>query len=290
MRNGSDDDRTWGAFGAPPSVGVPESLDDSPFALGELVAALRRPADVAPGVAAAVTAASRRAPAPLVGVPGTRPARAADRRTFGDRRRATRDRRLAAVEADAGTPDASPAAPLPRAWRWFTSPRAVRVTPLGALAAAGIAVAAVFGLRRDAERREPDVARSSDSSPVTGEFAAARRDDAAAQVASQAPSTAHPRDTVVVTRFMLVAPGAKQVTLVGDFNHWDQQATPLVPVAAPGAKNGVWTVDLPLAPGRFSYAFLVDGQRWVADPTRPRAVGDDFGRPSSAVTVGGGEA
>ena len=41
-----------------------------------------------------------------------------------------------------------------------------------------------------------------------------------------------------------------------------------------------------LPPGRYAYAFLVDGQRWIADPAAPPAVGDDFGRPSSVVTVG----
>ena len=75
MRNGSDDDQTRTTFGPGPfgdvaSVGVPDS-DDDVFALGELVAALRRPADLGPGVDAAVMDAIRLAPAPLVVVPGT---------------------------------------------------------------------------------------------------------------------------------------------------------------------------------------------------------------------------
>ncbi len=45
---------------------------------------------------------------------------------------------------------------------------------------------------------------------------------------------------------------------------------------------------MPLAPGRYQYAFVVDGRRFVADPAAPRAVDDDFGQPSSVVTVGGG--
>ena len=153
------------------------------------------------------------------------------------------------------------------------------MTPLGALAAAGIAVAAVLGLRRDGNPRGSDLSASPGDRPsATGEFAAVHAP----------PASLAPRDTVVVTRFVLVAPEAKQVTLVGDFNEWDRQATPLQRVAAPGSNHGVWTIELPLAAGRYSYAFLVDGQRWVADPTHPRVIGDDFGRPSSAVTVGGG--
>lgn len=284
MRNGSgDDDRMWGGAlgGALPPGGVPDTLDDVPFALGEFVAALRRPADLGPGVDAAVMDAIRLAPAPLVVVPGS-----ADRRLLGDRR-TRRDRRRVAAEAGPNPAVAPAGAPLPRAWHWFTRAHAVRVTPLGALAAAGIAVAAVFGLRRDAGRRDAEQVASTDSPPVTGEFAAVRD---ATPAAGTAPAAAPKRDTIYVTTFVLAAPGAKHVTVVGDFNQWDTTATPLRRVAGPGGKDEVWTIALPLTAGRFSYAFLIDGQRWVADPARPRAVGDDFGHPSSAVTVGGGEA
>ena len=51
--------------------------------------------------------------------------------------------------------------------------------------------------------------------------------------------------------------------------------------------SGLWTLDVPLPPGRYQYAFVVDGRRFVADPAAPRAVGDDFGQPTSVVTVAG---
>ncbi|HEY0779252.1 MAG TPA: hypothetical protein VGD56_14895, partial [Gemmatirosa sp.] len=168
MRNGSDDDHLRNAaFGPGPFAGVPSIAvpgvvdDDEPFALGELVAALRRPADFGPGVDTAVMDAIRLAPAPLVVVPGSA------------RRPAVRSRRR-----DASSPPLESAvpAPLPRAWRWFTRPRAVRVTPLGALAAAGIAVAAVFGLRREASRNAGELASTGPDASATGEFAAVRRD------------------------------------------------------------------------------------------------------------------
>lgn len=278
MRNGSDDDHmrntTFGPrpFGGVPSIGVPDSTDDA-FALGEFVAALRRPVDLGPSVDTTVMDAIRLAPAPLVVIAGI------------DRRPAVRTQvsDTPAVASDPAMP-----APLPRAWRWFTRPRSVRVTPLGALAAAGIAVAAVFGLRREANHRAGEFDGSpSDRPSVTGEFAAVPRDGTAPSAVPAAPRA---RDTVYITRFMLVAPGARQVALVGDFNDWDHGATPLTHAASQGSSNGVWTIDLPLTAGRHSYAFLVDGQRWVADPARPRVIGDDFGRPSSAVTVGSGEA
>lgn len=70
------------------------------------------------------------------------------------------------------------------------------------------------------------------------------------------------------------------VTLVGDFNDWDPRATPLHPAAA-----GVWTVTVPLRPGRYRYTFIVDGTRWRRDPGAPRALEDDFGTPTSVITV-----
>jgi hypothetical protein len=45
-------------------------------------------------------------------------------------------------------------------------------------------------------------------------------------------------------------------------------------------------VDVPLAPGRHLYAFVVDGTRWTPDPNAPLAPGDDFGAPNSVIMVG----
>jgi hypothetical protein len=166
--------------------------------------------------------------------------------------------------------------PAARAWGWLVRPRAIRVSPLGALAAAGLAfVAATLGMRREAPRQDEG---QTGEFKVTGEFPTIRS-TAEPTVTAAASRT---RDTVFVTRFMIVAPNARQVSLVGDFNDWDQASTPLLKVAA----NGVWTAEVKLPPGRYAYAFLLDGQRWIADPGAPPAVGDDFGRPSSVVTVG----
>lgn len=143
----------------------------------------------------------------------------------------------------------APAGTLERAWDWLRRPRSVELSPLGALAlAAGIAAVVLSPWRPGAR---PDAA------------AAARPDTA-------------------VVQFVLVAPRAASVALVGDFNDWDPAATPLSRAAA----GGLWTVTVPLAPGRYRYAFLVDGTRWVADPAAPRAADDDFGSPGSTVTVG----
>lgn len=81
--------------------------------------------------------------------------------------------------------------------------------------------------------------------------------------------------------FSLEAPEATRVTLVGDFNNWDPRATPLARVNSAGR----WEAIVPLNPGRYHFTFVVDDTRWVADPGLPKAVGDDFGQPTSVITV-----
>jgi 1,4-alpha-glucan branching enzyme len=59
--------------------------------------------------------------------------------------------------------------------------------------------------------------------------------------------------------FTMVAPGAHDVFLVGDFNGWNISSHPLK------ASNGIWKTSIELAPGRYEYRFLVDGE-WRNDP------------------------
>ncbi len=85
---------------------------------------------------------------------------------------------------------------------------------------------------------------------------------------------------VVTVQFVLSAPDARAVSVAGTFNQWDARATPLVRSGA----NGMWTATLQLPPGQHQYAFVVDGVRWVPDPTAP-AVDDGYGRRNSVLTL-----
>jgi hypothetical protein len=82
-------------------------------------------------------------------------------------------------------------------------------------------------------------------------------------------------------QFVLVAPSARSVAVVGDFNDWGLNDSALVATN----HQGVWSVTAPVPAGVHRYAFVVNGKEWVADPSAPRSVGDDFGRPSSALVV-----
>jgi hypothetical protein len=106
---------------------------------------------------------------------------------------------------------------------------------------------------------------------------------AAARSARRAPSATVARvahDTVNVVRFVFVGQ-AKSVALVGDFNAWGAHPVSLTPTGS----NGTWAASVPLPSGRHEYAFIVDGQRWVADPFAP-TTSDEFNTSSSIITVG----
>ena len=61
-----------------------------------------------------------------------------------------------------------------------------------------------------------------------------------------------PRDAV---------PNAGRVVLVGEFNDWNQDATPMERM-----ENGDFRVDLDLPIGsEFQFRYLVDGHRWIND-------------------------
>lgn len=100
-------------------------------------------------------------------------------------------------------------------------------------------------------------------------------------VAARGPDPGPSAANQPLVRFVVRAPGARQVSLVGDFNDWNQEATPLAQESAPG----VWTVEIPLASGRHEYAFVVDGSAWLPDPAAPQVADADFGRPNSVILV-----
>ncbi len=86
-------------------------------------------------------------------------------------------------------------------------------------------------------------------------------------------------DGLVQTQFVYDGK-AESVSLVGDFNDWQGGVTPLDRL-----ETGVWTVTVPLPPGRHVYAFLIDGTLVVADPRAPKSGDADYGQEGSVVMV-----
>jgi hypothetical protein len=88
-------------------------------------------------------------------------------------------------------------------------------------------------------------------------------------------------DTPVAVAFALRHPGARRVSLVGDFDVWSPTAEPMRRLS-----DGTWTTTVALTPGRHAYAFVVDDTVWVTDPTAPLVRDPDYGRDHSVIVVG----
>ena len=164
-----------------------------------------------------------------------------------------RARLLAAVRA-------APRPERPSRFRaWLVEPRHFSIPPLAGLAAAAglVGIGILSGLVLNRDGRSP-----------TGQ-------DPPVVVAPQLP------DSPSVVKFVLIAPQAARVAVVGDFNGWDDTATPAVrqPV-------GTWTTFVTLRPGRPVYSFIVDGH-FIRDPAAPMAPDDGFGHNNSVIVVGG---
>jgi hypothetical protein len=168
-----------------------------------------------------------------------------------------RERLMDAVRAEAPPHRSS------RVLDWLLEPRRLTMPPLATLAAAaglvGIGVIGGIAINRDGRSTAADQTRAD--APFAG-----------------LPDSVAPR----VMKFVLVAPQASRVSVVGDFNGWDRSATP-----AERQPDGTWTTWVPLSPGRHEYSFVIDGTHFVPDPTRPSAPTDEYGNRNSVVVVSG---
>lgn len=135
-----------------------------------------------------------------------------------------------------------------RRFGWLLEPQPIRIRPVYA----GLAMAAVLALVL--------MPRGTNTAgPVTPIVATA--------------------DTVYV-RFQVAAPQARNVAVAGSFNGWSAAALPLHRAA-----DGSWEATIALPVGEHSYQFVVDGQRWIPDPTAQAQVDDGFGGTNSVIVV-----
>lgn len=84
-----------------------------------------------------------------------------------------------------------------------------------------------------------------------------------------------------VAQFVARFPEAHSVAVVGPFNDWRPEATPL----SDDDHDGVWDARIILPAGSHEYMFVVDGERWVSDPMAGRYVDDGFGRQNAVMEV-----
>lgn len=141
-------------------------------------------------------------------------------------------------------------------------PRTLEWNLAGAMVVACVALVAVVGLLRFVPERIVEV-----PAPVVG---------SQAQTASLPPG----QETKVFVRLVLLQPGARSVSVAGDFNGWNPAQTPME-----RSDGGMWTATLPLKPGRYQYMFVIDGKQWIADPLAADGTGDGFGSQNAVLDV-----
>ena len=159
-------------------------------------------------------------------------------------------------------PDVIPLYPVRESRRpWIVRPWTVRVSPIGAFAAAAALVGVVaFSAWQ---------LRPIDQVQVAAE-----------QVGGNLTPVANAgEEPLVMQQFTFYQKGLQSVSIVGEFNDWDSDSTKLTQVS-----EGVWTVSLPLRPAVYEYQFILNGTQRVTDPTMPQ-VKNDFGSPNSVITV-----
>ncbi len=88
-----------------------------------------------------------------------------------------------------------------------------------------------------------------------------------------------PKSKPVMVSFALLEPNAKHVALCGDFNGWSPSTMPMK-----RDKDGQWVRTVALAPGRYNYKFVVDGQ-WMPDPQAHESDWNYHGTLNSVIEV-----
>ncbi len=94
-----------------------------------------------------------------------------------------------------------------------------------------------------------------------------------------AMNAAGPVESAASVRLTFYAPQARTVSVAGDFNKWRTDADEMK-----GA-DGMWSIELKLKPGVYSYSFVVDGKSWVADPGAQTYEDDGFGARNAVLRV-----
>jgi hypothetical protein len=93
-----------------------------------------------------------------------------------------------------------------------------------------------------------------------------------------------PASTAREITFVFHWPSARHVAVIGSFNQWNPQGYEMR--RDEGAD--VWRLTVPLTPGEYAYAFLVDQRQTLADPNALWQMEDGFGGHNSTIIVADG--
>jgi hypothetical protein len=154
--------------------------------------------------------------------------------------------------------------------------RRTRIWSFAALAAAaGIVGFVARGVLRPAK---PDVRPAVVSAAASASRPAVT--ESATTVLQQVADVAGAKP--LLQQFVFANAKASRVSVVGDFNQWNATSAPMTR----SADGALWSVLIPILPGRHVYAFMVDDSVLTLDPARATARDPDLGTDASVVMVG----
>ena len=88
------------------------------------------------------------------------------------------------------------------------------------------------------------------------------------------------KEDILVKEFVLNAPDAGSVYVLGDFNGWEKsEANRLTKL-----ENGEWSAHFTMDKGHYRYKFLVDN-KWIRDPKNVKAETNVFGSTDSILDI-----
>lgn len=169
------------------------------------------------------------------------------------------------ASSDVGAADASPR----RGRRWPRPWIAIGLT--AAAAAIGFVVRGALSPPRAVDRVIASAATPVSSSPAAAPVQRIQ------MTASPAPDA-----TPVPLQFVLRSAGAHRVSVVGDFNAWNPGSARMLR----SPDGDLWSITIPVAPGRHTYGFMIDDTLFTLDPRAPRTRDPDLGVDGSVIVVG----
>jgi len=96
---------------------------------------------------------------------------------------------------------------------------------------------------------------------------------------SETSAAAKAQQMLRSVRLTVVAKGAREVIITGDFTAWAREGIPLLKTG-----EGVWEAVLQLAPGAYQYRFLVDG-KWRDHADAKKRVPNLYGGQNCVLEV-----
>jgi hypothetical protein len=90
----------------------------------------------------------------------------------------------------------------------------------------------------------------------------------------------NPITETIPYRFVLYKPEVQQVQLSGSFTGWKTLSMNRI------GNSGYWDITVGISKGEHRFTYILDGNKFLADPSIPTKEKDDFGGENSILNIG----